>query len=88
VAIQPIHPTPAPNQVVIIAAGFDTRAYRLSRPGVKCYEIDLPHASDKKKELVEKLLPRDKVRCAALLAGAGCLVQGSLCLCVCVGGCG
>lgn len=48
------------KQVVIIAAGFDTRAYRLSRPGVKCYEIDLPHASDKKKELVEKLLPRDK----------------------------
>ncbi|KAI8462802.1 MAG: S-adenosyl-L-methionine-dependent methyltransferase [Monoraphidium minutum] len=48
------------KQVVIIAAGYDTRAYRLSRPGVKFYEVDLPHASQKKRELVEKLLPRDK----------------------------
>ncbi|GBF98146.1 K(+) efflux antiporter chloroplastic-like [Raphidocelis subcapitata] len=46
--------------VVIIAAGFDTRAYRLGRPGVKFYEVDLPHASQKKRELVEKLLPADK----------------------------
>ncbi|KIZ07560.1 Putative S-adenosyl-L-methionine-dependent methyltransferase [Monoraphidium neglectum] len=48
------------KQVVIIAAGYDTRAYRLARPGVKFFELDLPHASDKKKELVEKLLPQDK----------------------------
>jgi methyltransferase (TIGR00027 family) len=48
------------EQVVIVAAGFDTRAYRLARPGVKFFEVDLPHASEKKRELVEKLLPRDQ----------------------------
>ncbi|WIA41967.1 hypothetical protein OEZ86_009270 [Tetradesmus obliquus] len=48
------------TQVVIIAAGYDTRAYRLSRPGVKFYEIDLPHASKNKQELVRSLLPADK----------------------------
>eukprot|EP00775_Hariotina_reticulata_P003817 gene3817-4075_t len=45
------------TQVVIIAAGYDTRAYRLARPGVRFYEIDLPHASRKKQELVADLLP-------------------------------
>ena len=30
--------------MVVVAAGFDTRAYRLARPGVKFYEVDLPHA--------------------------------------------
>jgi hypothetical protein len=45
----PVPPLAAPHpyprrQVVIIAAGYDTRAYRLARPGVKFYEIDLPHA--------------------------------------------
>uniref|UniRef100_A0A383WF02 S-adenosyl-L-methionine-dependent methyltransferase n=1 Tax=Tetradesmus obliquus TaxID=3088 RepID=A0A383WF02_TETOB len=48
------------QQVVVIAAGYDTRAYRLSRPGVKFYEIDLPHASKNKQELVRSLLPADK----------------------------
>jgi hypothetical protein len=47
---------------VIIAAGYDTRAYRLSKPGVRFYEIDLPHASKHKQELVRKLLPAHKVR--------------------------
>lgn len=56
------HTLPPPPQVVIIAAGFDTRAYRLGRPGVKFFEVDLPHASEKKRELVEKLFPADKVR--------------------------
>jgi O-methyltransferase involved in polyketide biosynthesis len=50
------------TQVVVIAAGYDTRAYRLSRPGVKFYEIDLPHASKNKQELVRSLLPANKVR--------------------------
>jgi O-methyltransferase involved in polyketide biosynthesis len=50
------------HQVVVIAAGYDTRAYRLARPGVKFYEIDLPHASRNKQELVRELLPADKVR--------------------------
>jgi O-methyltransferase involved in polyketide biosynthesis len=49
-------------QIVVIAAGYDTRAYRLARPGVKFYEIDLPHASRNKQELVRELLPADKVR--------------------------
>jgi O-methyltransferase involved in polyketide biosynthesis len=48
-------------QVVIIAAGYDTRAYRLGKPGVHFYEIDLPHASKHKQELVRKLLPASKV---------------------------
>eukprot|EP00882_Tetradesmus_deserticola_P017849 GHRQ01019146.1.p2 GENE.GHRQ01019146.1~~GHRQ01019146.1.p2 ORF type:complete len:130 (+),score=60.43 GHRQ01019146.1:1617-2006(+) len=48
------------QQVVVIAAGYDTRAYRLGRPGVQFYEIDLPHASRHKQELVRSLLPADK----------------------------
>lgn len=54
-------PLPPLHQVVIIAAGFDTRAYRLSRPGVKFFEIDLPSASQKKIELVKELLPSSEV---------------------------
>jgi hypothetical protein len=49
------------TQVVIIAAGYDTRAYRLARPGVRFYEIDLPHASKNKQELVKDLLPSSQV---------------------------
>eukprot|EP00878_Enallax_costatus_P002294 GHUV01002469.1.p1 GENE.GHUV01002469.1~~GHUV01002469.1.p1 ORF type:complete len:300 (+),score=73.22 GHUV01002469.1:1296-2195(+) len=48
------------KQIVIIAAGYDTRAYRLGKPGVHFYEIDLPHASEKKKELVKQHMPADK----------------------------
>lgn len=49
-------------QVVIIAAGYDTRAYRLHRPDIRFYEIDLPHASQKKQDLVRDLLtPASKV---------------------------
>lgn len=47
---------------MIIAAGYDTRAYRLASPGVRFYEIDLPHASKKKQELVAEHMPQDKVR--------------------------
>ncbi|KAL3147589.1 hypothetical protein ABBQ38_014642 [Trebouxia sp. C0009 RCD-2024] len=58
------------TQVVIIAAGFDSRAYRLHTSGLKVpaisslpeltpkiYEIDLPHASTTKQKLVDKVLP-------------------------------
>ncbi|KAL3147587.1 hypothetical protein ABBQ38_014640 [Trebouxia sp. C0009 RCD-2024] len=45
------------TQVVIIAAGFDSRAYRLHTSGLKFYEIDLPHASIIKQKLVDKVLP-------------------------------
>jgi hypothetical protein len=47
---------------VIIAAGYDTRSYRLASEGVRFYEIDLPHASEKKQELVRQLMPRHQVR--------------------------
>jgi hypothetical protein len=50
-------------QVVVIAAGYDTRAYRLAQPGVRFYEIDLPHASQHKQDLVRKLLPAAEVCC-------------------------
>ncbi|GLI66322.1 hypothetical protein VaNZ11_010101, partial [Volvox africanus] len=48
------------TQVVVVAAGFDTRAYRLSTPGVSFFEIDLPGASQRKRELVERTLPVDQ----------------------------
>ncbi|DBA77721.1 TPA: hypothetical protein ACH3X2_008414 [Trebouxia sp. C0005] len=45
------------TQVVVIAAGFDSRAYRLHAPGMQFYEVDLPHASNIKQKLVQKVLP-------------------------------
>jgi len=48
------------KQVVIIAAGYDTRAYRLGKPGVRFYEVDLPHASKLKQKLVADLLPQNE----------------------------
>jgi methyltransferase (TIGR00027 family) len=53
------------KQIVIIAAGYDTRAYRLSKPGARFYEVDMPEASRKKQELVRKLLPADKLSTGA-----------------------
>ncbi|KAK9830684.1 hypothetical protein WJX74_002499 [Apatococcus lobatus] len=46
------------KQVVIIAAGYDTRSYRkdLHPPGVKYFEIDLPEASLRKQKLVRQVL--------------------------------
>ena len=38
-----------------MAAGYDTRAYRLSSPGVTFFEVDLPSASATKQHLVDKL---------------------------------
>lgn len=64
------------KQVVILAAGYDTRAYRLAAEGVHFYEVDLPHASETKQRLVEQLLPRSKV-CVVLqcsCASGSCLV--------------
>ena len=50
------------DTVVALAAGFDTRCLRLSvgRPGVRFIELDLPHVSEKKRRLVEKLWPEGK----------------------------
>jgi O-methyltransferase involved in polyketide biosynthesis len=44
------------KQVVVVAAGYDTRAYRLGRPGVRFFEVDLPHASATKRRLVDALI--------------------------------
>jgi O-methyltransferase involved in polyketide biosynthesis len=34
------------NQFVILGAGFDTRAFRLPRPGqIRCFEVDMPRTS-------------------------------------------
>jgi methyltransferase (TIGR00027 family) len=64
------------KQVVIIAAGYDTRAYRLTKPGVRYYEVDMPEASRRKQELVRKLLPADKVRARGLSQCCGALFIG------------
>ncbi|KAK9847030.1 hypothetical protein WJX84_012320 [Apatococcus fuscideae] len=47
------------KQVVIIAAGYDTRSYRreLHPDDVQYFEIDLPKASQRKKKLVQQTLP-------------------------------
>eukprot|EP00798_Chlamydomonas_sp_ICE-L_P020711 gene20711-27521_t len=53
------------TQVVVIAAGYDTRSLRLAQPGVTYFEIDLPSASKQKITLVKKLgllPPGDKLR--------------------------
>jgi O-methyltransferase involved in polyketide biosynthesis len=44
------------SQVVVVAAGYDTRAYRLGKTGVKFFEVDLPHASETKQKLVDALI--------------------------------
>lgn len=60
------------KQVVILAAGFDTRAYRLAQPGVHFIEVDLPSASERKRALALKLgwlhTPSDTVSPAQLKA--------------------
>lgn len=66
-------------QVVIIAAGYDTRAYRLGKPGVKFYEIDLPHASETKQQLVKKHMPADKVRISRRAACRSVALVGLQC---------
>lgn len=55
------------DTVVALAAGFDTRCLRLSRgrPDVRFIELDLPHVSEKKRKLVEKLWPEGKAEAVA-----------------------
>jgi methyltransferase (TIGR00027 family) len=41
------------NQFVILGAGFDTRAFRLPRPGqIRCYEVDTPQTQAAKRRLL------------------------------------
>ncbi len=43
------------NQFVILGAGFDTRAFRLPRPGqIRCFELDMPRTQAAKRELLDK----------------------------------
>ncbi|KAK9836338.1 hypothetical protein WJX81_006667 [Elliptochloris bilobata] len=45
------------DQVVVIASGYCTRAYRLHRAGVKFFEVDLPPVVERKIGLVDAVLP-------------------------------
>jgi methyltransferase (TIGR00027 family) len=45
------------TQVVLLAAGYDSSAYRLARPGVRFFEVDLPPVSAAKRGLVAAALP-------------------------------
>jgi methyltransferase (TIGR00027 family) len=41
------------NQFVILGAGFDTRAFRLPRPGqIRCFEVDTPRTQSTKRQLL------------------------------------
>jgi methyltransferase (TIGR00027 family) len=43
------------NQFVILGAGFDTRAFRLPRPGqIRCFEVDMPRTQSSKRQLLRK----------------------------------
>jgi methyltransferase (TIGR00027 family) len=43
------------NQVVIAAAGYDGRAWRYAKPGVRWFEIDHPDTQRDKRERLERL---------------------------------
>jgi methyltransferase (TIGR00027 family) len=43
------------DQFVILGAGFDTRAFRLPRPGqIRCFEVDMPRTQTTKRQLLRK----------------------------------
>ena len=47
------------NQFVILGAGFDTRAFRLPRPGlqpgqIRCFEVDMPQTQATKRQLLHR----------------------------------
>lgn len=43
------------DQVVILGAGYDSRAWRLAKPGVTFFEIDLPATQAEKKQAIANL---------------------------------
>ncbi|CAL5223896.1 g6492 [Coccomyxa viridis] len=45
------------TQVVVIAAGYCTRAYRLKTGSTQFFEVDLPQVSQKKIDLVDAVIP-------------------------------
>lgn len=46
------------EQVVVLGAGFDTRAYRFAKkmPGIRFFELDLPATLERKKQVVAQAL--------------------------------
>lgn len=57
------------RQVVLLAAGLDTRGYRLSWPGrVQVFELDQPGVLDRKQEILDRA--GAKPRCARRAVGA------------------
>ena len=43
------------SQFVILGAGFDTRAFRLPRPGqIRCFEVDMPRTQTAKRQLLKE----------------------------------
>src|SRR5215831_9736049 len=45
----------APRQIVLVAAGLDTRAFRLEWPaGTKLYELDRPELLEAKQEILDR----------------------------------
>jgi methyltransferase (TIGR00027 family) len=50
-------------QVVMLGAGFDVRAARLARPGVRFFEVDHPHTQDEKRARL-RALPGYPADCA------------------------
>lgn len=48
------------EQVVVLGAGFDTRAYRFAEkmPSIRFFELDLPATLQRKKDLVQKAIGR------------------------------
>jgi methyltransferase (TIGR00027 family) len=67
-------PAAGPRQVVLVAAGLDTRSWRLAWPaGIRCFEIDRPAVLEHKATVLAaaRAVPRSEVRAvAADLAGA------------------
>lgn len=62
------------KQVVIVAAGFDSRSLRLARPGVTFFEVDHPATqADKRQRLARLAAPSDRIRFVAIdLAEQAC----------------
>jgi O-methyltransferase involved in polyketide biosynthesis len=72
-------------QVVAVAAGYDTRAYRFAADGVRFFEVDRPAASVKKQALVEKVVdPQVRVYAARTAFSSRRMYHGVL-QCECIG---
>lgn len=50
------------KQVLVLGAGYDSRAYRLQRKGVRFFEVDHPDTQRKKRKRFENLAERAKLK--------------------------